>query len=151
MAIRNIVKYGDDVLAKKARVVEKIDGRILTLLDDMVDTMREADGVGLAAPQVGILKRVVVVEVEDELYELINPQIVERSEETAVNNEGCLSCPGVNAVVERPVKVVVEALDRNGEKQRYTGEGLLAMAFCHELDHLEGLTIVETAQEFIDD
>lgn len=151
MAIRNIVKHGDDVLAKKARVVENIDGRILTLLDDMVDTMHEADGVGLAAPQVGILKRVVVVEVDDVLYELINPQIVEKSEETAVNNEGCLSCPGVTAAVERPVKVTVEALDRNGEKQRYTGEGLLAMAFCHELDHLDGLTIVETAQEFIDD
>ncbi|MDD4689645.1 MAG: peptide deformylase [Eubacteriales bacterium] len=151
MAIRNIVKHGDSVLNKKCREVVVVDDRIRTLLDDMVDTMREADGVGLAASQVGILKRVVVIEVDDKVYELVNPVIVERSDETAVKNEGCLSCPGVTAAVERPVKVTVEALDRNGEKQRYTGEGLLCMAFCHEIDHLDGLTIVETAQEFIDD
>lgn len=151
MAIRNIVKYGEEVLKKKARPVDKIDDRIITLIDDMLETMRNADGVGLAAPQVGILKRIVVIEVEDKVYELINPVIVERSEKTAVNNEACLSCPGVTAAVERPLKVTVEALDRNGKKQRYTGEGLLCMAFCHEIDHLDGLTIVDTAKEFIDD
>ncbi len=151
MAIRNIVKYGEEVLKKKARPVEKVDDRIRMIIDDMLDTMRDADGVGLAAPQVGILKRIVVIEVDDKVYELVNPVIVERSKETEVNNEACLSCPGVTAAVERPVKVTVEALDRNGNPCRYSGEGLLCMAFCHEIDHLDGLTIVDTAKEFIDD
>lgn len=148
MAIRNIVKSGDEVLTKKSREVKKIDERVCTLIDDMIETMREANGVGLAAVQVGVLKRVVVIEVEEgKVYELINPVIVEREGERK-SREGCLSCPGVDAEVIRPEKVVVEALDRNGEMQRYEGEELFGAALCHELDHLDGITIEDIAVAF---
>ena len=137
MAIRRIVKEGDDTLRKISRPVKQIDKRILELLDDMRQTMYANDGGGLAAPQVGILRRVVVIDVGDELYELINPEIVS-TEGDVVDVEGCLSVPGRRGKVARPETVTVRALDRKGELREYTGTGLLARAFCHEIDHLDG-------------
>ena len=137
MAILRIVKEGDDTLRKISRPVKQIDKRILELLDDMRQTMYANDGVGLAAPQVGILRRVVVIDVGDELYELINPEIVS-TEGDVVDVEGCLSVPGRRGKVARPETVTVRALDRKGELREYTGTGLLARAFCHEIDHLDG-------------
>ena len=137
MAIRRIVKEGDDTLRKISRPVKQIDKRILELLDDMRQTMYANDGVGLAAPQVGILRRVVVIDVGDERYELINPEIVS-TEGDVVDVEGCLSVPGRRGKVARPETVTVRALDRKGELREYTGTGLLARAFCHEIDHLDG-------------
>ncbi|NFN87604.1 peptide deformylase [Clostridium sporogenes] len=142
MAIRNIRKYGDDLLRKKSRKIEKIDDRILTLLEDMAETMYSADGVGLAAPQVGILKRVVVIDVGEGLIKLINPEIIE-TEGTETDVEGCLSVPGEQGEVERPYKVKVKALNEKGEEIVLEGEGLLARAFCHEIDHLDGILFVD--------
>ena len=140
MAIRNIVKIGDPVLRKKSRKVENFDQKLWTLLDDMKDTLDVAQGVGLAAVQVGVLRRVVIVDIDDGkgLMELINPEIVEVSDETEKSEEGCLSLPGQWGVVERPVTVVVKAQNREGKWCMYKGEGLRARCFCHELDHLEG-------------
>lgn len=140
MAIRNIVKIGDPVLRKKSRRVENFDQKLWTLLDDMKDTLDVANGVGLAAVQVGVLRRVVIVDIDDGkgLMELINPEIVEVSEETEKSEEGCLSLPGQWGVVERPTTVVVKAQNREGKWCMYKGEGLRARCFCHELDHLEG-------------
>lgn len=149
MAIRNIRKLGDDILRKKCRPVDLIDARITTLLDDMKETMEQANGVGLAAPQVGILKRVVVIDVGDGLIELINPEIVETLG-SVTDVEGCLSVPGKYGTVTRPQKVTVKALDRNGNEFIKTGEGMLAKAFCHELDHLDGIVFVDKVEEFID-
>ena len=137
MAIREIVKEGDEILTKVCRPVEKIDERVLTLLDDMADTMYACDGVGLAAPQVGILKRIVVIDIGDGLLELINPEIIEESGEQR-EVEGCLSVPGVSGYTVRPHTVTVKATDRYGEEFVIRGEGLLARAFCHETDHLDG-------------
>ncbi|MBE7030390.1 MAG: peptide deformylase [Ruminococcaceae bacterium] len=149
MAIRNIRKLGDEVLTKKCRPVETIDERILTLLDDMTETMYDADGVGLAAPQVGILRRVVVIDVGDGVLELINPEIVNLSgEQRAV--EGCLSVPGRYGEVIRPQTVVVRALDRNGDEYEVIGEGLLARALCHEIDHLDGTVFVDKVVKFVE-
>lgn len=148
MAIRNIVKIGDDALNKKCREVTEIDKRILTLLDDMIETLHDALGVGLAAPQVGVLKRVVVIDVGDGPIELINPRITYASEESAEEVEGCLSVPEKWGYVERPTKVTVRALDRNGKEFELTGENLLARAFCHELDHLDGHLFVEKVSEY---
>lgn len=145
MALRNILIEGDPQLTKISRPIDEITPRILTLLDDLVDTMRDANGVGLAAPQVGILRRVVVVEVEPgEVYELINPVIVE-SEGDQYGNEGCLSVPGMCGEVHRPQKIKVEALDRNGNKKVYECEDFLARAFCHEIDHLDGILYTSKA------
>lgn len=149
MAIRNIRKLGDDILRKKCRPVEVIDDRIITLLDDMTDTMRSADGAGLAAPQVGVLKRVVVVDVGSGLIELINPEIV-ATEGSVTNPEGCLSVPGKWGTVTRPQRVTVRALNRKGEEIEITGEDMLAKAFCHELDHLDGIVFVDKVEEYID-
>ncbi len=138
MAILKIVTYGDDILRKTSREVEEITPRILTLLDDMRDTMRAAEGCGLAAVQVGVLRRVVVIEVEEgEVIELINPKIVAfagKQHET----EGCLSLPGESGITERPMAVTVRAKNRAGEDIEIKGKGLLARALCHELDHLDG-------------
>ena len=139
MAIRNIVKFGDEVLNKKCRPVEKFDHKLAVLLKDMADTLYEADGVGLAAPQVGILRRVVIIDVGDGLIELINPEIIETSEEMQDGAEGCLSNPGQYGLVKRPMRVKVRAQDRHGKWFEKEGEELLARAFCHELDHLEGV------------
>ena len=142
MAIRQIVQIGDPVLRKKSKVVEKIDEKIIQLLDDMADTMYHADGVGLAAPQVGILKRVVVIDIGDGLLELINPEIIETSGEQ-LDDEGCLSVAGEAGAVRRPYRVKVRAFDRNGNLFEIEGEELLARAFCHEIDHLEGVLFVD--------
>lgn len=143
MAIRRIVKEGDDTLRKVSRPVKNIDKRILTLLDDMRQTMYVNDGCGLAAPQVGILRRVVVIDVgDDNLYELINPEIVETSGEI-LDAEGCLSVPGRRGKVARPENVTVRALNRKGELCEYHGTGLLARAFCHEIDHLDGILYLD--------
>jgi peptide deformylase len=145
LAIRKIMIYGkDDVLRKKSKPVEKIDKRILELLDDMAETMRHADGVGLAAPQVGILRRVVVIDVGEGLIELINPEIIETSGQQR-GAEGCLSIPGVRGEVIRPEKVRVKALNRKGEQIEITGTGLLARALCHEIDHLDGVLFIDKA------
>ncbi|MGN1194160.1 MAG: peptide deformylase [Acutalibacteraceae bacterium] len=140
MAIRNIVTVEDPVLRKVSRKVENFDGKLWQLLDDMKDTLKKADGAGLAAVQVGILRRVVIVDIDDGkgLMELINPEIVETSEETNEAEEGCLSLPGEWGLVKRPNVVTVKAQDRNGKWCLYKGEGLRARCFCHELDHLDG-------------
>lgn len=149
MAIRNIVKVGDPVLSKKCRTVEKIDDRIIALLDDMIDTLYDSNGVGLAAPQVGVLKRIAVIDIGDGLIELINPEIV--AEEGTQNDlEGCLSLPGKWGYVERPNKVTVRAMDRNGDEYEYEGEGLLARAFCHEIEHLDGVLFSSHVSEFVE-
>ena len=146
MAKLTIRKEGDDVLRKVCRPVDKITLRTKILLDDMLETMRKADGVGLAAPQVGILRRIVVIEVEEgEVLELINPEIVEMSGEVS-GVEGCLSVPGRQGIVKRPSYVRVQALDRNGVMQTYEGTGLLARCFCHELDHLDGHLYIDFAE-----
>lgn len=138
MAILNILKEGDPTLGKTSRPVDEITERIKTLLDDMAETMRRANGVGLAAPQVGVLRRVVVVEVEEgNLIELINPEII-ASSGTQTGPEGCLSVPGKQGTVTRPSYVKVRALDRNGVVREYEGTELLARCFCHEIDHLDG-------------
>ncbi len=142
MAVRNIVKMGDEVLRKKCRPVDKIEKRLHVLLDDMADTMYAADGVGLAAPQVGILRRVVVIDVGDGLLELINPEIV-GTEGEIVGVEGCLSIPGRRCTVKRPEKVTVRAKDRKGREFTVEGTGLLARALCHEIDHLDGVLYVD--------
>ena len=140
MAIRNVVLEGDPVLSKKCRVVEKFDGRLAQLIDDMIETMHLKNGVGLAAPQVGVLKRVVVIQtnLEEKPLELVNPQIIEASG-TQEEVEGCLSCPGEYGITRRPMKVKVKAFDRFGTEHFYNGEALLARAFCHEIDHLDGI------------
>ena len=150
MAKLKILKVGDDTLRKVCRPVDKITPRILTLLDDMIDTMHAADGVGLAAPQVGVLRRVVVIETPDEgLFELINPKIIAYSGEQE-SEEGCLSVPGRYGITKRPMHVTVRAMNRRGETVDYTGSGLLAKAFCHEIDHLDGKLYIDIAK-MIDD
>ena len=146
MAKLKILKVGDETLRKVCRPVEKITPRILTLLDDMIETMHAADGVGLAAPQVGVLRRVVVIETPDEgLFELINPKIIAFSGEQ-ISEEGCLSVPGRYGTTKRPMYVTVKAMNRNGETVTYNGSGLLAKAFCHELDHLDGKLYIDIAE-----
>lgn len=145
MALRMIRTKGDEVLTKVSKTVEKIDDKILTLLEDMADTMYEEDGVGLAAPQVGVLKRVVVIDVGDGLIEMINPEILEFDGEQ-VGDEGCLSVPGRYGQVRRPNYVKAKALNRNGEEFIIEGTELLARAICHELDHLEGKLFVDLVE-----
>lgn len=150
MAILNIVKEGDPVLRGKCRTVEEITPRIITLLDDMIETLHDADGCGLAAPQVGVRRRVVIVEVEDgETIEMINPEIIER-EGKQREIEGCLSLPGKWGYTERPMSVTVKALDRHGKEFTVSGSGLKARAFCHEIDHLDGILYTDHAVEMID-
>ena len=151
MAIRKIVEMGtDDILRKHARRVDKFDKRLAVLLDDMADTMYEADGVGLAAPQVGILKRCVVIDVGEGLIELVNPEIL-WAEGEVVDVEGCLSVPGRRCTVARPEKVRVHAQDRKGRHIEVEGEGLLARCLCHELDHLDGVLYVDKMIEDVTD
>lgn len=142
MAILNILREGEETLRKKSRPVEVINPRVLRLLDDMKDTLKKAEGVGLAAPQVGVLRRIVVVDVGEGLIELINPEILEVSGEQT-GPEACLSCGDRRGIVTRPSFVRVRALDRTGTLREYTGEGLLARAFCHELDHLDGVLFLD--------
>ena len=149
MALRNIVKDGDPVLRKRCREVTSFDERLHVLLDDMKETLELANGAGLAAPQVGILKRVALVSVDEDFFELINPEII-AVEGEQTDPEGCLSIPGVCGTVSRPYKVTVKAQDRDGKEFTATGEGLLARAFCHELDHLDGILFKDKVIEYFD-
>ena len=142
MALRNIVKMGDPVLRKVCKPVDKFDQKLGLLLDDMVETLHRAEGLGLAAPQVGILKRVCIVEYDDVLYELVNPVLVSYSGK-CVDNEGCLSVVGFRGLVERPQSIDVEYFDRNGEKKSIHAEGYFARVFLHEMDHLDGILFVD--------
>lgn len=149
MAIRQIREKDDEILHKVCKEVTKFDNKLAILLDDMYETMKDRDGVGLAAPQVGILKRAVVIDVGEGKIELINPVII-KEEGSQVGSEGCLSVPGVWGEVERPNKVTVKAQDRNGEEITVTGEELLARAICHECEHLEGKLFLERVTKFIE-
>jgi peptide deformylase len=144
------LRIGDETLRRKARPVDVFDKRIHTLLDDMAETMYDADGAGLAAPQVGILRRVVVIDVGEGIIELINPEILS-AEGEQINPEGCLSIPGRRCTVMRPQKVAVRAQDRNGDLFELTGEGFLAIAVSHELDHLDGVLYVDKMIEDVTD
>jgi peptide deformylase len=150
MAVRKILRIGDEALRRTARPVEVIDKRIHTLLDDMAQTMYAAEGAGLAAPQVGILRRVVVIDIGEGLIELINPQIISQEGEQ-VGVEGCLSIPGRRCTVKRPERVVVRALDRSAKPFELTAENYLAVAVCHELDHLDGVLYVDKMIEDVTD
>ncbi len=145
MALRNIVTDEDPFLKKKSRPVTEITDRIRTLVADMIETMHDADGVGIAAPQVGVLRRVAVVEVEEQ-YVLINPVITE-TEGDQFNEEACLSVPGRAGKVHRPTRVVCECIDLDGKPQVYEVEGLTAVCFCHEIDHLDGILFTDKADE----
>ena len=149
MAIREIREKGDEIFYKKCKAVVKFDEKLHILLDDMYETMQSRDGVGLAAPQVGILKRAVVIDVGDGKIELINPEIVEESGEQT-GSEGCLSVPGVFGEVTRPNVVTVKAQDRDGKWFKITGKELLARAFCHEIEHLDGKLFLDRVIRFID-
>ena len=149
MAIREIREKGDEILYKKCKTVVKFDEKLHILLDDMYETMQSRDGVGLAAPQVGILKRAVVIDIGDGKIELINPEIVEESGEQT-GSEGCLSVPGVFGEVTRPNVVTVKAQDRDGKWFKITGQELLARAFCHEIEHLDGKLFLDRVIRFID-
>ena len=146
MAIRNIVKDGDDILRKVCRSQLTFDDRLATILDDMIETMYAADGVGLAAPQVGILRRYCVIDIGEGVIELINPVIV-FTEGEQFEQEGCLSFPGEYGVTSRPEKVTVHAQNRKGENFTVTGEGLVARALCHEIDHLNGTVFLDIVEE----
>lgn len=149
MALRNVVCRGDEILAKKAKEVKEINGRILEILDDMRETMHESNGIGIAAPQVGILKQMFIVEVDDTFIELINPKILE-TEGTQVDEEGCLSVPGFVGKVERPQYVKISGLNREGETVVYEATDLVARALCHENDHLHGILFIDKAFDIRD-
>ena len=147
MAIRQIRYDGDDILRKKCKEVKEMTDRTRTLIDDMFDTMYEANGVGLAAPQVGILKRIVVIDIgDDNAYTLINPKIIEADGEQT-GEEGCLSLPGLQGTVTRPNHVICEAYDEDMQLRQIEGEGLLARAICHELDHLDGILYKDKVED----
>ncbi|MEE0264166.1 MAG: peptide deformylase [Acutalibacteraceae bacterium] len=152
MAIRNIVTEGDSVLAKKCHQIVKFDDRLAMLIDDMKETLEQANGVGLAAPQVGVLRRVVVINIPelDVELELVNPEIIEQSG-VQEEMEGCLSCPNEWGITSRPMFVTVKAYDRNGEEFTVKGEGLLARCLCHELDHLDGVLFKERTIRMLDE
>jgi len=149
MAIRNIRKNGDEILRKKSKPVDVINDSVRQLLKDMAETMYSVDGAGLAAPQVGILKRIVVIDVGDGLINLINPEII-KTEGSHEVIEGCLSVPGKWGKLIRPKKVTVKALDENGKEVIITGEDDLAKAFCHEIDHLDGILFIDKVIEYIE-
>ncbi|MGI6199730.1 MAG: peptide deformylase [Christensenellales bacterium] len=145
MAIRKILTEGDPTLRKTCRPVEKVDKRLLQLLDDMAQTLHQADGAGLAAPQVGVLRRVVVIDVGEGVIELINPEIIATSGEQ-IGDEGCLSLPGKFMQIRRPMTTTVRAMNRKGEFFELTGEALLSRALCHEIDHLNGVLYIDHAR-----
>lgn len=153
MALRNILQQGDETLNKHARPITVFDERLHMLLDDMADTLRESGGVGLAAPQVGILRRVVVIfdvnKEPEELIELVNPEVIEKSDEQRMI-EGCLSVPGVFGYVTRPNHAIIRAQDRHGNWFERTGEGMVAQCFCHETEHLDGHLFTEKVEEYVD-
>lgn len=146
MAIYRIINIGEDILREKAKEVKSVTPNILKLLDNMAETMYDAEGIGLAAPQIGVPKRVVVVDIGDGLVELINPVIISKEGEV-IDQEGCLSVPNVTGEVKRAQKVVVHALDREGVLMEYEAEDLIARAFQHEIDHLDGVLFVDVAEK----
>ena len=148
MGLRKILTDKDPSLHKVCRPVEKFDGRLHKLLDDMVETMQDAHGVGLAAPQIGILRRVVVVDTGDGVLELVNPTLLETSGEE-LGPEGCLSVPGKYGLVKRPYYAKVRAQDRNGNWYEAEGEEIIARCFCHELDHLDGIVYTEVMERYL--
>lgn len=148
MAIREIVTEPNDILHKKTRLVENFDEKLHILLDDMLETLYKMDGAGLAAPQIGILRRICVIDIGDGPIELVNPEIIKKwgkQNET----EGCLSCPGVWGVTDRPKKVKVKAFDRYGKEFQIVGEDLLCRALCHEIDHLDGVLFTDHVISYI--
>ena len=155
MALRKVVTVPNEVLRRKARPITKFDDNLRTLIDDMVETMRDAPGVGLAAPQVGILEQVIVIEYGDEedaeipakLYAVVNPEITRMSDEKVMGVEGCLSIPGVIGDVERSTSIVVKGQNRNGQKVKYKFNGWIARIFQHEIDHLSGILFTDLAEE----
>ena len=150
MAIRNIVIKGDDILRKVCKPVEKFDQKLWTMLDDMAETLKLANGVGLAAPQIGVLRRAVIIDAGEGLFELINPVILEQSKETQRPLEGCLSCPNEWGYVTRPKTVKFKAQDRNGNWYEKEVSDLFAQAVCHELAHLKGQLFVDIVEEFVE-
>ncbi len=151
MATRRVLQFGDETLNKKSRPVTQINRRLLQLIEDMEDTLRDENGVGLAAPQVGVLKRVVLVDTGEDhgVVALINPEIIaQEGEQNEI--EGCLSCPGRYGITRRPMKVTVRAVGKDGKQHEYTGEGLVARAFCHEIDHLDGILFTSRAIRMLD-
>lgn len=150
MALRNIVQEGDEILRKRCREIGEVDERIRTILDDMVETMRDAQGVGLAAPQVGIMRRMFVAEPEpDRLYYFINPEII-MEEGSVEGEEGCLSVMGYAGMVTRPERITIKGLDRDGKPQEYTFEDFDARVMCHEYDHLDGILYIDKAKNVYD-
>ena len=149
MAIRNVVQVGDDVLRQKCLPVESFDEKLWQLLDDMKDTVKKEEGAGLAAPQVGILRRVAVVDVEEGYFEFINPVIISQKGEQT-DWEGCLSVVGKSGIVTRPMKVKISYYDRHGEKHFLQAKGFFARAICHELDHLDGILYIDKASHIED-
>ncbi len=150
MARRNIVKMGDPLLRKISKKVEVYDARLHQLLDDMIETLHYAEGLGLAAPQVGVLKRVCIVEYDDVLYELVNPVLV-HSEGKCVDNEGCLSVVGFRGLVERPEKIDITYFDRYGAEHALHAEGYFARVFLHEMDHLDGILFADKMKKKLPD
>ena len=148
MVIRKIMTVKEPCLHKVCRPVEKFDGKLHKLLDDMKETLLDANGVGLAAPQVGILRRVVVVDTGEEMLELVNPELLETSGEQE-GAEGCLSVPGKYGLVKRPMVAKVRAQDRDGNWFEVEGEELIARCFCHEIDHLDGIVYTEVMERFL--
>ena len=148
MGIRKILTVKDPALHKVCKPVEKFDAKLHKLLDDMAETLEEANGVGLAAPQIGILRRVVIVDTGEEILELVNPTLVETSGEQE-GAEGCLSVPGKYGIVKRPYYATVRAQDRFGEWYEVQGEELIARCFCHELDHLDGIVYTQVMERFL--
>lgn len=151
MAIRRILNETDEILRKTSRPVEKFDDRLHTLIDDLAETMEEANGVGLAAPQVGVLRRVVTIDVGNGVIEMINPEVIYESAEQIDDAEGCLSSPGEYGMVKRPKKVRAKYFDRHGNLCEIEGEGLLARAICHETDHLNGRLFKDLVSRMLDE
>ncbi len=151
MALRKIREIGDECLKKVCRPVEKFDEKLKTLLDDMTDTLIDSGGIGLAAPQVGILRRVVVIDLGEEegILELVNP-VITKTEGEVTGPEGCLSVPGKVGEVTRPEKTTVRAFDRDGNEFEFTGEEIFARCLCHECDHLDGILYVDKVIKFLD-
>ncbi len=149
MALRNIVHEGDEILRKRAKEVTEINDRIIMLLEDMAETMKAENGVGLAAPQVGILKRIFVADIGEGVMEFINPEIIE-ARGSITDDEGCLSVPGMVGTVDRPEYLKISALDRNGNRMVYEGTELLARVFSHENDHLNGILFIDKAENIRD-
>ncbi len=150
MAIRNILNKRDDILRKVCKPVEKFDQKLWTLLDDMAETLEKAQGAGLAAPQVGILRRAVIIDAGEGVCELINPEILEKSEETHKVIEGCLSCPGEWGYTIRPLRVKFKAQDRYGNWYEKEVKDLFAQAVCHETEHLDGHLFIDIVEEFVE-